>query len=90
MAEAPEVSKIIAGILRECLQEGMEPPFVLCSISPNGSLLGMRISDKGHTELLAEHFEPEGFRLPMTIVVLDQKNNGFRMVLDGTGKTTRH
>ena len=35
----------------------------------------MRINAKGMPgDVLAEHLEPEGFQLPMTIVVVDQRN----------------
>jgi hypothetical protein len=39
---------------------------------------------------LAENFDGEGFRLPMTIVVLDQDDEGVRIVLDATGKVTKN
>jgi hypothetical protein len=44
-------------------------------VSPNGCTTVMRITVKGMPgEVLAEHLEPEGFQLPMSIVVVDRHN----------------
>jgi hypothetical protein len=40
--------------------------------------------------VLAEHTEGAGFRLPMTIVVVDRKNEAAKITIDTTGKITRH
>jgi hypothetical protein len=48
----------------------MQLPFILCAVAPHGSVVAMR-TDRVEPELLVEQFEPEGFRLPITILVLD-------------------
>ena len=37
---------------------------------------------------MAQNYDPEGFRLPMTIIVLDQKNDALRAVLNPAGEMT--
>jgi uncharacterized protein (DUF302 family) len=62
-------------IFERCDQQGMELPWIVCLVSPNGCTMVMRITAKGMpSDVLAEHLEPEGLRLPMTIVVVDQHN----------------
>src|SRR5262245_11615328 len=56
--------------LNACVDRGMQLPFILCAVAPNGSVAAMR-TDGVEQELLVEHIEPEGFRLPITILVLD-------------------
>ena len=56
--------------LNACIDRGMQLPFILCAVAPNGSVAAIR-TDGVERELLVEHIEPEGFRLPITILVLD-------------------
>jgi hypothetical protein len=56
--------------LNACIDRGMQLPFILCAVAPNGSVAAIR-TDGVEQELLVEHIEPEGFRLPITILVLD-------------------
>ena len=56
--------------LNACVDRGMQLPFILCAVAPNGSVAAIR-TDGVERELLVEHIEPEGFRLPITILVLD-------------------
>jgi hypothetical protein len=48
-------------------------PFIVCAVSPNGTVVVNRVSS-GDVEPLAEHYEDRGFIVPMTIVVADQEN----------------
>ena len=41
-------------------------------------------------EILAEHYENEPFRLPMTITVVDQKNEVAVVEIDDGGNIVRH
>ena len=64
-------------ILNKCLAEGMEMPFVICLMNPNGALQAMRVwrdGEKISGEHLARHDVPEGFTEPITVIVLDQNN----------------
>jgi uncharacterized protein (DUF302 family) len=62
-------------IFERCDEQGMELPWIVCLVSPNGGTMVMRITAKGMPgDVLAEYLEPEGLRLPMTIVVVDQRN----------------
>ena len=64
-------------------------PFVACAISPNGSVIALRMDGKSDAQVLAAHTEGAGFRLPMTIVVVDRKNDSAKITIDTTGKITR-
>jgi len=66
---------VLEEIFERCHEQGMELPWIVCLVSPNGCTTVMRINAKGMPgEVLAEHLEPEGFQLPMSIVVVDQHN----------------
>jgi len=66
--------------LEACVERGMQLPFIMCAISPNGSVLNMRVHGGGiDPDVLAEHYEEEGFRTPMTIAVVDQTGEAVRI-----------
>jgi len=81
-----DISPEIGEILNECLANGMRPPFIICAASPNGSALILRFTEE-EPDVLAEHYEADGFTLPMTIMVLDQNNASARIALESTGRT---
>ena len=68
-----DLPKILAEIFSQCAEGGMVFPFIACAISPNGNVCVFRVEPAGN-EILAEHYENQPFRLPMTITVVDQKN----------------
>jgi hypothetical protein len=71
------------GIYDHCADQGMVLPWIVCSVSPNGSTLVMRMHGDGTpVDVLAEHYEPQGVVLPMTIMVLDQRNEAAKVVLE--------
>ena len=76
-------------VFKQCEESGMVAPFVGCAISPNGSVIALRMDGKSDAQVLAEHTEGAGFRLPMTIVVVDRKNEAAKITIDTTGKITR-
>jgi hypothetical protein len=41
-------------------------------------------------EVLAEHFEADGFRLPMTIALVDQDNKSIRGEITAKGEKVWH
>jgi hypothetical protein len=83
-----DLSAMIAEVLQQCLDRGMQLPFIVCSASPNGSVLAVRFSSPGdEPDILAEHYEPSGFGIPMTIMILDRSNEAVGVTLDATGRT---
>ena len=80
---------VIAEILKWCEDDGMTFPVILCTVSSNGSILANRIDGMGGSEVLAQRFEPEGFAAPMTVMVLDQKNNAAWITIDQNGEMSK-
>ena len=77
-----ELSDYMVEIFDKCEERGMQVPLILCTVSPNGSVACARIYGDGRApDILAEHFEAEGFRLPMTCMVLDQNNEAARVTI---------
>src|SRR6516164_2777571 len=74
-------------VFKQCDESGMVVAF---AISPNGSVIALRMDGKSDAQVLAAHTEGAGIRLPMTIVVLDRKNEAAKITIDTTGKITRH
>jgi hypothetical protein len=66
-----ELSEVIREVLRQCVQQGMQPPLILCVVSPNGSVMVMR-TDGEHPEILTEHIEGGGFSTPINCMVVDR------------------
>ena len=70
-----DLDETLQEIFGQCHEQGMELPWIVCLVSPNGCTMVMRINAKGMPgDVLAEYLEPEGFQLLMTIVVVDQRN----------------
>ena len=53
---------------------------------PQRQLIGVRLTGEGSAQTLAEHFEDEGFALPMTIVVVDRDNEAARITVTASGR----
>ena len=83
------VSRMIRDVLNQCLTDGMKPPLILCAMSPNGSVLAVRFLGQGGPDKLAQNFDAGGFRLPMSIVVLDQNNEVVWTTVGTTGTLIR-
>ena len=81
-----DLKELIAEVLEECERRGLCLPLILCGISPNGSIIGVRLTGEGSAQTLAEHFEDEGFALPMTIVVVDRDNEAARITVTASGR----
>jgi hypothetical protein len=74
------LSAWIADVYLEALERGMQPPLIIVAMNLNGSVLVTRWpKEDGDPETLAEHVEAGGFRLPMTFVILDQRNEVLRV-----------
>jgi hypothetical protein len=77
-----ELSDYVVEIFDKCEERGMQVPFIVCAVSPNGSVVCARVyRDGGGPDILAEHFEAEGYRLPMTCMVLDRNNEAARVTI---------
>jgi hypothetical protein len=58
---------------------------MMCTISPNGSVLAGRMDSIGCVKILAQHSEPDGFKVPLSLVLVDQNNAVARITIDHTG-----
>jgi hypothetical protein len=77
--------------LERCLEKGMQLPFIICAISPNGSAYVGRFSGPGESpETLTQHIEDAGFSLPMTIAILDQAGDAVRLGISSSGQRAWH
>ena len=84
-----DIGSAITDMLRMCAYDGMTFPVILCAVSPNGSIYASRFDGLGGSEPLAEHFEGEGFALPMTLMVLDQNNVVAKAAIKHSGNMIR-
>jgi hypothetical protein len=84
-----ELQDLIDTALQKCGERGMRPPFIMCVISPNGSILALRATGT-EVDHLAEHFEGGAMTVPMTIVVLDQDNKAARITIEKAGRAVWH
>jgi hypothetical protein len=77
-----DLTNSINEMFKRCEEEGMVFPFIACTISPNGSVLASRMDSIGCTKTLAQHFEPDGFKVPLSLVLehnpleLNRKRSG--------------
>lgn len=79
----------IRDALEHCVENGMKLPFIMCAAAVNGSVVAMRVTGD-EPETLAEHFEDEGFELPINIMVMDQAGDAVRMRIGADGKRAFH
>ncbi len=78
-----ELQEHFVTVLRQCIDNGMKLPFIVCAISPNGSALVMRINDGRGPDTLAQHFEDYAFKTPVNIMVVDHHGEAARVVITG-------
>jgi hypothetical protein len=76
-----ELQEHLVNVLRQCIDNGMKLPFIVCVASPNGSVLATRINDGRGPDTLVQHFEDHGFKTPINIMVLDQDGEAIRVVI---------
>ncbi|MFQ5619581.1 MAG: hypothetical protein ACE5FR_11470 [Rhodospirillales bacterium] len=83
-----DMAATLGEILHKCEEKGMEPPFIFVGASRNGTVLVMRYRGDGSAgEVLAEHIEDEGAQMPITCMVLDQKDDAVRVTI-GAGEVS--
>ena len=85
ITDTSDLTRLLVEALEECCQRGMSPPFIMCGISPNGSICSVRMTGEDDGQVLAEHYEGEGFALPMTIIIVDRANNAARITVTASG-----
>ena len=77
-------------MFKRCEEEGMVFPVIMCTISPNGSVLASRIDTFGCAKILAQHSEPDGFTVPLSLVLVDQNNAVARITIDHAGNIVHY
>jgi len=91
MPSMDELKEALLEIWRPCEEQGMQLPFITCAVSPNGSVLAVRVNGDGSgADTLAEHYETEGFSLPMTFAIIDQRNEAVTVTLEASGEKVWH
>jgi hypothetical protein len=78
-----ELQEQLAEVLRQCIDNGLNLPFVVCSVGVNSSVLVIRVNDGRGPDTLAEHFENDSFAMPINIMVVDRDGGVARVVIDG-------
>jgi hypothetical protein len=68
-----DLNAALSEVLTKCAREGMRLPFIVVAVSPNGSVLAMRVG-RGTNETLVNHLEGGGPAYPITVLVVDQDN----------------
>jgi hypothetical protein len=84
-----ELSANLREVLVACIQRGMQLPFIVCAVSPNGSVYCIRCNGEAEPDMLAHHVEPEGFRRPVTFMVVDQIGAAIHISVE-KGRLTFH
>src|SRR5215471_15692582 len=83
------MDEVLRDVLRQCVEQGMQPPLILCVVSPNGSTMVMR-TDGEHPEILAEHTEGAGFSTPINCMVVDRAGAAAHITIEPSGATAFH
>ena len=84
-----DLPEILAEIFSQCAEGGMVFPFMRARLAPTAMSASFAWSRPAN-EILAEHYENQPFRLPMTITVVDQKNEVAVVEIDDGGNIVRH
>jgi hypothetical protein len=77
-------------MFKRCEEEGMVFPLVMCTISPNGSVLAGRMDSIGCVKILAQHSESDGFKVPLSLVLVHQNNAVARITIDHAGNIVHY
>ena len=86
-----DLSEILGDVLHECLDHGMQLPFIMAAVSPNGCAVIVRFEQGNDEEVeatfLAEHTEVSGVVMPINVMVTDQTGEAVRIKIDQDGTT---
>jgi hypothetical protein len=85
-----DLTNRINEMFKRCEKEGMVFPLIMCTISPNGSVLASRMDSIGCAKTLAQHSEPDGFKVPLSLVLVDQNNAIARITIDHVGNIVHY
>jgi hypothetical protein len=85
-----DLTNRINEMFKRCEKEGMVFPLVMCTISPNGSVLASRVDSIGCAKILAQHSEPDGFKVPLSLILVDQNNAVARITIDHAGNIVHY
>jgi len=85
-----DLTNRINEMFKRCEKEGMVFPLIMCTISPNGSVFASRMDSIGCAKILVQHSEPDGFKVPLSLVLVDQNNAVARITIDHTGNIVHH
>lgn len=76
-----ELQELLVEALRQCVDNGMKLPLIVCAVSSNGSVLATRINEGREPDTLAQHFEDRAFKTPVNIMVVDHYGEAARVVI---------
>jgi hypothetical protein len=85
-----DLTNRINEMFKRCEKEGMVFPLIMCTVSPNGSVLASRLNSIGCAKILAQHCEPDGFKVPLSLVLVDQNNAVARITIDHAGNIVHY
>ena len=85
-----DLTNRINEMFKRCEEDGMVFPLIMCTISPNGSVFASRIDSTGCAKILTQHSEPDGFRVPLSLVLVDQNNAVARITIDHAGNIVHY
>ena len=86
MQDDEPLTNALSEIFAQCETRGMKQPFIICIISPNGSVIALRCVSGSAPEVLAEHNEGDRFPAPLGILVLDQSGKAVKFGVDRRGR----
>ena len=83
--------QFLATIIEQFLDEqhDMQPPFVVCTVGDNGSVLVTGFDKGAKLILLTKHCENDVFTLPLKITMVSHNNLAARLVIECDGNVTR-
>ena len=86
-----ELTSAMREVVQRCEGNGMAPPFVVIMASPDGTVFAMRMPRDGQDpDVLAEHFEGDEMRLPVSVMILDQNGAATRVVIKQPDRLSYH
>ncbi|MCZ6861828.1 MAG: hypothetical protein O7I42_16390 [Alphaproteobacteria bacterium] len=86
-----DLSEVLGDALQQCLDHGMQLPFIMAAVSLNGCAVTVRFEQGNDEEVeatfLAEHTEVSGGVMPINIMVTDHIGEAVRIKIDQDGTT---
>ena len=79
-----ETANMLTEFLSDCVDKGMQPPFVMCAINRKGWVFAVRFNN-GVAEVLSENNISDMIELPISGLVIDQGSQALKFVLNEDG-----